>query len=52
MSDLKWYHIQGMRKVQQKHEVAEKTQEGFTSPDSVPIVLVNDEEDGLNEEKE
>jgi len=52
MSDLKWYHIQGLQKAQQKQEVAEKTKEGFTPSESVPTVLVDDEEDDLNEEKE
>ena len=51
MTDREWYHIQGMRKAQQKHEVAEKTQEGFTPPESVPIVSVNDEEDDFDEEE-
>ncbi len=52
MPDRKWYHIQRIQKEQQKQEVTEKTEERFTPPDSVPIVLENDEEDDLDDENE
>ena len=48
MTDRKWYHIQ---RIQQEQQDAEKTQERFTPPESVPIVSVNDEEDDFDEEE-
>ena len=50
MPEREWYHIQRIQKGQQKQEVAEKTEERFTPPDSVPIVSENDEEDDFDDE--
>ena len=38
-------------RIQQEQQDTEKTQEGFTPPESVPIVSVNDEEDDFDEEE-
>jgi hypothetical protein len=48
VTDREWYHVQ---RVQQEQQNTEKTQEGFTPPESVPIVSVNDEEDDFDEEE-
>ena len=49
MTDRKWYHIQ---RIQQEQQDAEKTQERFTPPDGVPIVLENDEEDDFDDKND
>ena len=57
MSDPEWFHISQRRK--KDEQIRDVRGDGvyidddpFTSPDVVPILIVNDEEDDFGEEEE
>ena len=60
MSDPEWFHISQRRKKDEKDEQIRDVRgdgvyindDPFTSPDVVPILIVNDEEDDFGEEEE